>query len=150
MTRALEAFWYCAALEKRLKSRPLSVTVLETPLVLFRDASGQIGALLDRCAHRGARLSAGTLRDGHVTCPYHGWRFDGQGTCVQIPALKPGEALPGGCQVPARPVRVQQGLVWVWMGDPAMDLPPLPVFPGHGDPTWSHVTFDALFKADVQ
>lgn len=142
--------WYCAALERTIGNSPVPVTVLATPLVLFRDASGQVTALLDRCAHRGARLSAGKITEGRLTCPYHGWQFDREGSCIRIPSQIPGEKVPAGCQVPVRPVKVQQGLVWVWMGEARTELPPVPTFPGSPAPGWAHVTFESRFEADVQ
>src|SRR5690242_4663465 len=54
-------------------------------LVLFRGADGAPRALLDRCPHRGVALSLGTLVDGCVECPFHGWRFDGDGRRVAVP-----------------------------------------------------------------
>ncbi|MEB3185876.1 MAG: aromatic ring-hydroxylating dioxygenase subunit alpha [bacterium] len=150
MTPPGSEHWYCVALERSIRGTPRAFTCLETPLVLFRDAEGHVAALLDRCAHRGARLSAGRIREGQLTCPYHGWRFDRQGACVRIPSQLPGETIPERCQVPVRPVRVQQGLVWVWMGEARSELPPVPTLPGSPEPGWAHVTFASRFEADVE
>lgn len=79
--------WYVAAPSLRLRAEPLACRVLDHDIVLFRDASGAVRALLDRCCHRGVRLSLGTVNDGVISCHYHGWRYDGSGRCVCIPSL---------------------------------------------------------------
>ncbi|MGC8519200.1 MAG: Rieske 2Fe-2S domain-containing protein [Steroidobacteraceae bacterium] len=78
--------WTPVAFSSRLaRARPLRVEVAGTALVLFRDAHGAPAALLDRCPHRGVALSLGTVVDGCLQCPFHGWRFAGSGPCVDVP-----------------------------------------------------------------
>src|SRR5690242_17827518 len=82
--------WYVAALSKEVRARkPLAVTILEEPLVLFRNAHGGISALLDRCLHRNAALSKGDVFDGCIGCPYHGWTYNGEGELVSVPSEGP-------------------------------------------------------------
>ena len=64
------------------------------PVVAWEDRAGCSRVALDRCPHRRAPLSAGTVEDGVLRCPYHGWAFDGSGTCVEIPALGPDARVP--------------------------------------------------------
>ena len=80
------AYWYIAALSTELKKKPIRVVLWDTPLVLFRDEKGIAHALLDRCPHRNVPLSKGKVSKDTIQCPYHGWEFDGQGTCTHIPA----------------------------------------------------------------
>jgi phenylpropionate dioxygenase-like ring-hydroxylating dioxygenase large terminal subunit len=93
--------------------------------VLFRDSSGRPHALLDRCCHRGVRLSLGKVVDGVLACRYHGWRYDGGGRCVHIPSLTTGRCIPKGVEVPSYPCVEQDGYVWVWIGEPGYALRPL-------------------------
>jgi len=79
--------WFVACTAGTLGRTPLAVTVQETPLVLFRDATGRPAAFLDRCPHRNVPLSAGRVAGGLLECAYHGWRFDGGGACRVVPAL---------------------------------------------------------------
>jgi phenylpropionate dioxygenase-like ring-hydroxylating dioxygenase large terminal subunit len=79
--------WFIACASETLGKKPLACTIQDVPLVLFRDANGRAAALLDRCPHRNVPLSAGRLADGLLQCGYHGWRFDGSGTCRLVPAL---------------------------------------------------------------
>jgi phenylpropionate dioxygenase-like ring-hydroxylating dioxygenase large terminal subunit len=112
----LRDFWYIAAPSAALRSRPLPRTVLGEPLVLFREADGTPAALIDRCAHRNAPLSRGRVRNGCVECPYHGWKYAGDGACVEIPSL-PGGAPASPVGVRSYPARESDGFVWVFMGD---------------------------------
>lgn len=78
--------WYPVAWCDQVKEQPLGVVLNKTALVLFR-AKGKIHALEDRCPHRGTPLSEGSIQNGCIVCPYHGWRFDGNGECQSIPGL---------------------------------------------------------------
>jgi phenylpropionate dioxygenase-like ring-hydroxylating dioxygenase large terminal subunit len=131
---ALKDFWYVACLSTELKTnRPLSRTLFGVRLVLFRDTHGQPVALRDRCLHRQACLSGGTVNVGNIRCPYHGWTYDHQGHCVDIPSLGPhlrgqvldehGHAKAGlrlspreVGRIPNYPIREQDGLVYLFMG----------------------------------
>ncbi len=78
--------WYPVARSDALAEGQLrGVRLLGEDLALWR-AGGQAFAWQDRCIHRGTRLSLGKVEDGLLACPYHGWRYDGTGRCVRIPA----------------------------------------------------------------
>ena len=113
----LKEAWYAAALTRDLTAgKPIGRVILEEPLVLWRTAGGRAVAMEDRCAHRNAALSKGAVFDGKLGCPYHGWVYDGDGRCVEVPSQGPGGP-PAGCRVPRFPVVERHGLVWVWLGD---------------------------------
>jgi phenylpropionate dioxygenase-like ring-hydroxylating dioxygenase large terminal subunit len=76
--------WQAVALSRNVAKKPLRVMLDSAPIVLFRSPSG-LAALADRCPHRLVALSEGTVRDGTLECPDHGWRFDAQGHCVAMP-----------------------------------------------------------------
>ena len=95
--------------------------MLKQPLVLYRDSSGMPHALLDRCSHRHAPLSEGRVTGGLIQCPYHGWRFDGDGRCQAIPGSDKPADKPNR-QVPSLPTREQDGLIWVWVAGDAARL----------------------------
>jgi nitrite reductase/ring-hydroxylating ferredoxin subunit len=105
--------WYVACESPTLGRTPLPVTLLGTPLVLFRDSHGRPKALLDRCPHRNAPLSMGRVQGDWIECGYHGWCFDGAGTCRRIPGLT-SEIDPRGRSAVAHPCREQDGFVWVY------------------------------------
>jgi vanillate O-demethylase monooxygenase subunit len=88
---------------------------------------GQVVAMVDRCPHRFAPLSAGSVVDGTVECPYHGYRFDRAGKCVLIPALGAGAAIPPKAVVPvAAAVAERYGLVWLAPEEPVAGILEVP------------------------
>lgn len=106
--------WYVVARSAELgETKPKRVVLNTLPIATFRDASGQAVALLDRCAHRNAPLSAGRVVDGQVQCHYHGWEFDGEGQCMHVPGLC-GEAAHPARRVPSFACRESQDWIWVY------------------------------------
>jgi phenylpropionate dioxygenase-like ring-hydroxylating dioxygenase large terminal subunit len=118
VVRVLDA-WYVACASDELQDKPLARMVLGVPLALFRDRDGRASALLDRCPHRNVPLSLGSVDHGELKCRYHGWRFDGQGSCTAIPGLPIVDASVGidapGRRCMAFRVVERDGYVWVWM-----------------------------------
>ena len=106
--------------------KPLSVQLLDQPIVLWRNAEGAAQAFVDRCPHRGAKLSMGRVENGHLECPYHGWQFTSGGQCVKVPAVPDFVPPPSQC-VKSFEVQDAYGLVWVRMdsGEAASELPRL-------------------------
>lgn len=76
--------WHPVLLARELRDAPRAVTLCGEDLVVFRTEHG-VGALPDRCGHRAMRLSEGTVCEGRVRCPYHGWSWDAEGV-GQVPA----------------------------------------------------------------
>ncbi|MCP4501681.1 MAG: aromatic ring-hydroxylating dioxygenase subunit alpha [Deltaproteobacteria bacterium] len=109
--------WYVVATSKDLqkaarKKRPLQVQLYGQPLVVFRQNDG-VAALLDRCPHRGVPLSKGNIREGRISCGYHGWEFDDEGECQHIPCLQ-GSPKAKARRVPAFAAQEKDGYVWVF------------------------------------
>lgn len=111
--------WYCAAWPEEVGIAPLGRTFLDEPVVLFRKSDGAVVALADRCPHRFAPLHMGKVVKGDcIQCPYHGLEFGPDGVCSHNPH---GEgAIPKAAHVRSYPVLERQGVVWIWMGDPAL------------------------------
>jgi phenylpropionate dioxygenase-like ring-hydroxylating dioxygenase large terminal subunit len=111
----LRDYWYPACASSRLAAQPVASRVLDQEIVLFRDEAGAAHALLDRCCHRGVKLSLGKSTRGCVACPYHGWEYDGAGTCVHVPSLAEGREIPKASQsrvFPALNRTVMFGFGW--------------------------------------
>lgn len=120
--------WYAACISAELGPTPRRIRMLGCDFVLFRDSTGQAFCLSDTCCHRGASLAGGQTRDNRISCPQHGWEFDGTGRCTMIPAgLRPGLAVPRKARVPAYPVAEKFGLVFAFLGD--LDEAERPVLP---------------------
>jgi phenylpropionate dioxygenase-like ring-hydroxylating dioxygenase large terminal subunit len=110
-----EDVWTPVALSSEVGTKPLQVRLASERLVLFRGAQGRVGALVDRCPHRGVALSQGKVgKDGCLECPFHGWRFAADGACTQVPLspLPPEKRRHLGAT--AFPVRERGGLVWLY------------------------------------
>jgi phenylpropionate dioxygenase-like ring-hydroxylating dioxygenase large terminal subunit len=106
--------WYVGCASSKLRNAPLSLTLLGTPLVLFRGREGKAAALLDRCAHRNIPLSEGRVVDCRLECRYHGWQYDESGQCAKIPGL-PLDAFPrDNRSVPKFATAEQDGFVWIY------------------------------------
>ncbi len=144
----LKDYWYIAAESSELKQEPVGVAPLGEPMVLFRTGDGQVAALEDRCSHRNMALSLGTVSSGCVTCPYHGWTFDGAGRCVQIPSLGTRQRLPNH-GVRAYPVREHDGYVWVYPGESIPESTPFQ-FPHLGEQGWTSFRMRTRFQASIE
>lgn len=114
--------WTPIALASELRpGRLLPAQVAGTRLVLFRDPSGAVRALVDRCPHRGVALSLGRIADdGCLECPFHGWRFDGEGAARHVP-WNP-DARREALSAQAVPAREAGGLLWIYTA-PGVDAP---------------------------
>ncbi|MGB7413823.1 MAG: Rieske 2Fe-2S domain-containing protein [Thermosynechococcaceae cyanobacterium] len=113
--------WYPLAVVELLDPKtPHAVQLLGKDLVLWRDGAEQWHCFEDACPHRLVPLSEGRVEaDGTLLCAYHAWRFDGSGSCVNIPQSKDAEteekhrANEKACAI-AHPTQERQGLLWVW------------------------------------
>lgn len=125
--------WTPVLLKRQLGRRPLRIVVAGEAIVLFRDGRGGLGALIDRCPHRGAALSLGHVTaEGTLECPFHGWRFDASGANRGVP-LNP-EARCETLGAAALPVRELGDLIWVFTRPNAADAPDLVVPDSLTDP----------------
>jgi nitrite reductase/ring-hydroxylating ferredoxin subunit len=140
--------WYTAATSAELGEKPLARTVCNEPLVIFRGHGGNVAVLSDRCPHRKAPLSSGEVVGNDIQCGYHGIRFAADGACTHVP----GNA-PIGRTFRARsfPARETHGLVFVWLGEPALADPALiPDFSENVKPGWTGVHGTLYVKANYQ
>ncbi len=116
--------WFIAARSDQLKTRPLPRTILDRPIVLFRDSDSRAIALEDRCPHKGVSLSLGRVNENSIECPYHGLCFDSKGYCTAQPSSAPNESN-AYKRIPAFPITEQDDWIWIYMGqDHNPDLPP--------------------------
>lgn len=144
--------WYVLADAGEVADSPVGVHALGQDFVLFRDGEGRARCLSNVCVHKGGSLCRGSVVRGAVECPYHGWRFNGDGECVEIPSLGDTQRIPGRARVDAYPVVEKWGLVWVFLGDlPEAERPPVPdFFPEYDDTSgaWRFVRGKAVFNCN--
>jgi 5,5'-dehydrodivanillate O-demethylase oxygenase subunit len=122
----LRRYWHPVAVAQELTERSPTqvVRILGETLVLFRDQTGRVGLIEDRCAHRGASLCYGRVEERGIACPYHGWLYDTHGNCLETPPEPAESQFRLTVKQKAYPVQKFVGLYWTYMG-PA----PLPVIP---------------------
>lgn len=128
--------WHAVASEIEVTNGVIGRRLLGENLVLYRDSGGHVVAAPDRCPHREAPLSAGTVEDGKLICCYHGWTFGEAGKCVSIPSADPEFPIPKNSHLPCYQAQVRYGLVWVCLGDAAMDIPEIAQ---DSDPTFRRI-----------
>jgi phthalate 4,5-dioxygenase oxygenase subunit len=114
---------------------PMRIRLLGESLVAFRDTSGKVGLLDHHCPHRRASLFYGRNEEGGLRCVYHGWKFDTEGRCLEMPN-EPGECpLQAKVRATAYLCREANGIIWTYMGAAsAAELPPLPTMGWAGAP----------------
>jgi len=106
---------------------PVRVRLLSEQLVAFRDTDGRIGLIDGYCAHRRVSLWFARNEERGLRCPYHGWKYDVTGQCVDIPSEPPGSDTCRKVRLKSYPCRERGGVVWTYMGPPEK-MPPLPEF----------------------
>lgn len=127
MGRFMREFWVPACLSSELVAdrEPTRLLLLGEKLVGFRDSSGRVGVMDQRCPHRCASLFFGRNEHDGIRCVYHGWKFDTQGNCVDMPNVPPDQDFKSRVKARAFPVTERNGVVWVYMG-PRKTPPPMP------------------------
>jgi phenylpropionate dioxygenase-like ring-hydroxylating dioxygenase large terminal subunit len=121
---ALRRAWHSLCRSSDVTTSPRRFDLLGEHYVAYRLSDGTIRVFLDRCPHRFAPLSLGSCEGDTLRCGYHGWAFDENGTCVDIPALGPDAAVPARARL-ASPAGVAEshGMVFV---APEVPLTPMP------------------------
>jgi len=123
---ALRNYWYAVATDFEVTAGPVARTILDEPIVIYRDSQGQTVAAPDRCPHRQAPLSAGSVSGGVLTCCYHGWQFGVDGACINIPSASADAPIPRKAHLQCYASKVVHGLVWVCLGEPCAEIPDIP------------------------
>jgi phenylpropionate dioxygenase-like ring-hydroxylating dioxygenase large terminal subunit len=121
-------FWAPVMLASELggaDSPPVRVNVLGEKLVAFRDTNGETGLLHAYCPHRRANLFWGRNEEAGLRCVYHGWKFDVNGRCTDLPNCPEGENLKAKVRTPAYPTLERGGIIWAYLGPPELK-PPFP------------------------
>jgi phenylpropionate dioxygenase-like ring-hydroxylating dioxygenase large terminal subunit len=129
----LENRWYAVLESDALKRKPIGIKRMGHELVLWRDAGGAPRLLPAACPHRGASLAGGRIVDGELECPWHGFRFAGDGRCTLAPCEGPDATVPKALHLRARLVREAHGLVWMWWGEEREVYPEIPFFDDRPD-----------------
>src|SRR3954463_5291104 len=120
--------WFPVARAAEVGTTPVPVGAGGQPYVVVRlRPDGEVSAFPARCPHRLVPLAAGTVVDGRLQCPYHGWQFDAEGRCASIPSLGPDGTPPPRADLPG-PWAVEERGGWVWIA-PSPTVERCPVTP---------------------
>lgn len=137
---ALYPFWYPIAFGHEVKTQPISTTLLDQRLVVWRTSAG-VSVANDICLHRGIPLSMGHVEADQLVCKYHGFHYAADGRCVLVPA-DPGASIPAKLCLKTYPVKEAYGLIWTSLaGDEGY---PLPDFHEWDDPDYQQILPDAV------
>jgi phthalate 4,5-dioxygenase oxygenase subunit len=121
MGRLFRCYWLPVLLAEELPENecpPVRVKILSERLLAFRDTDGRYGLIDEFCAHRGVSLWFGRNEQSGLRCPYHGWKYDVTGQCIEVPS-EPVES--GFCRkvkLKSYPLVERGGVLWTYMGPP--------------------------------
>lgn len=125
----MRQYWMPALLSRELEpdGAPVRLMLLGEKLIAFRDSSGRVGIMDHRCPHRCASFFFGRNEEDGIRCAYHGWKFDVEGNCLDMPNVPSHQSFAGKVRAKAYRVAERNGLIWCYMGERA-EAPPLPSF----------------------
>jgi phenylpropionate dioxygenase-like ring-hydroxylating dioxygenase large terminal subunit len=134
MGNLLREFWLPVVIQAELTpgGPPLRLRVLDEDLVAFRTPENDVGVVSAYCAHRCAPLWFGRSEEGGIRCTYHGWKYDKDGHCLEMPNEPPRQRFEAKVRLTAYPAAELAGMVWVYLGSQT-PRPPLPAF------EWAHL-----------
>ncbi len=137
MGQLFRRYWLPALLASELPEpdcAPVRLQLLSERLVAFRDSAGRLGTVDEFCAHRGASLWFGRNEEGGIRCPYHGWKYDVLGQCVEVPSEPAESGYAERIKLKSYPLIERGGVLWIYMGPPQLQPPP---------PEWEFATVPA-------
>ena len=128
MGEMFRCYWVPALLAEELPEDncpPVRVKLLGERLLAFRDSSGRYGLIDEFCAHRGVSLWFGRNEEGGIRCPYHGWKYDVSGQCMEVPSEPVESGYCNKIRLKSYPLVKIGDILWTYMG-PAERQPPYP------------------------
>ena len=137
--------WHCLGLVDAYRDgKPHSIKAFGTKLVVFADSKGEINVLNGYCPHMGGDLSQGEVKGDEIACPFHDWRWAGNGRCTNIPYAR---RVPPRARTRAWTTLVRNGQLFVW-NDPQGNPPPpevmIPEIEAFGSPEWTSWTWNSI------
>jgi phthalate 4,5-dioxygenase oxygenase subunit len=128
MGNLMRQYWIPACMSSELEpdAPPMRLMLLGEKLIAFRDSSGRVGVMDHRCPHRCASFFFGRNEQDGVRCVYHGWKFDVEGNCLEMPNVPPQHDFSSRVKAKAYRVVERNGLVWTYMGERKVP-PPMPL-----------------------
>ena len=130
MGNLFRCYWLPALLSEELAEpdgAPVRLQLLGEKMLAFRDSSGRLGVIDEFCAHRGVSLWFGRNEAGGIRCPYHGWKYDVNGQCLEVPSEPAESRFCQRIKLKSYALVERGGVIWIYMGAPEA-RPPLPEY----------------------
>jgi phthalate 4,5-dioxygenase len=130
MGRLFRRYWLPVLLAQELPEpdcAPVRVKLLGERLLAFRDTQGRLGLVSEFCAHRGVSLWFGRNEENGIRCPYHGWKYDVTGQCVDVPSEPAENGFCARIKLTSYPLIERGGVLWAYLGSPELK----PAAPGY-------------------
>ena len=128
MGEMIRRYWIPALLSEELPENecpPVRIKLLSERLLAFRDSQGRYGLIDEYCAHRGVSLWFGRNEECGLRCPYHGWKYDVTGQCIDVPSEPEESGFSKKIKLTSYPLVERGGILWTYMGPPEKQ-PPMP------------------------
>lgn len=141
-------YWQPALLASEVAEKdgpPVRVRLLGEDLIAFRDSNGRVGLVAAYCPHRRAPLFFGRNEECGIRCVYHGWKFDADGNCVDLPSEPASSPMRATTRITSYPTVERGGLVWAYLG-PAAQKPAEPDYEWTRAPA-THRTVSKSYQA---
>jgi 3-ketosteroid 9alpha-monooxygenase subunit A len=137
--------WHCLGLEKSFQDgKPHQIDAFGTSLVVFQSRDGQLNVLDAYCRHMGGNLAQGSIKGDAIACPFHDWRWGGDGSCIEIPYAR---RVPRLARTRSWVTLQRNGHLYVW-NDPQLRPPPedvtIPDLEGYGTDEWTDWSWNSL------
>ncbi|EXC01096.1 Chlorophyllide a oxygenase [Morus notabilis] len=138
----LKNFWYPVAFSTGLTDDTMiPIDCFEEPWVIFRGKDGKPGCVQNTCAHRACPLHLGSVNEGRIQCPYHGWEYSTDGKCEKMPST---QLL--NVKIKSLPCFEKEGMIWVWPGSD----PPSPTLPSLQPPKGFQIHAEIVMELPVE
>jgi phenylpropionate dioxygenase-like ring-hydroxylating dioxygenase large terminal subunit len=152
--KPFENQWYVIALSEELgRGKKAARKIYGQDIVIWRKADDSLGAIDARCPHMGASLAVGRVVDDAVECPYHGFRYDETGKCIETPLRKPEALIPRTLCNRSYAIREQHGWIFLFWGEPAEAPDDIPWFDEVREPlshAWSMREWPVSFTRFIE
>ncbi|ANZ41079.1 3-ketosteroid-9-alpha-hydroxylase [Lentzea guizhouensis] len=137
--------WHCLGLADSFRDgQPHAIKAFGTKLVVFQGEDGKLNVLDGYCRHMGGDLTQGTVKGNNIACPFHDWRWAGNGRCVEIPYAK---RVPLRARTRSWVTLEENKQLFVW-NDPQGNPPPedvtIPRIEQAFSGEWSNWTWDSV------
>jgi len=126
MGELFRRYWIPALLAVELPEPdcpPVRVKLMSERLIAFRDTQGRLGLIDEFCAHRGVSLWFGRNEESGLRCPYHGWKYDVTGQCVEVPSEPVESGFCGKIKLKGYKLIERGGVLWAYLGPPDLEPP---------------------------